>query len=594
VICSDKTGTLTRNEMTVREIWTPTGQFCITGSGYMAEGEFLRVATNDHAAEPANGQPVDPAAEPDLLSALTIGAACNNARAERRGDDSWQVLGDPTEGALIVAAMKARIDVAHFERLHEIPFNSDRKAMSVIVRDAQGLAAMYTKGAVEVLLERCTLLQQGGHKVPLSSEMADTIRCASAQMGERALRVLALARRPVSETKPLDAEETNLIFVGLMGMIDPPRDEAADAIEVCRSAGIRPVMITGDHPTTALAVARELKLPGIENGVVVGVDLDEASEGELTTRVERTTVYARVAPKHKLQIVRALQSRGHVAAMTGDGVNDAPAVKAADIGVSMGRTGTDVTRSASDMVLMDDNFASIVAAVEEGRCIFDNIQKVTHYLLSCNMGELICLFFAALVGWPAPLSAIQILWINLITDGVPALALGVEPPDRDIMQRPPRHPRESLISGSDALSTVAHGFLIAIVATAGFAWVYAGQGASLEEARAVAFSIMAFSQLFFAVGCRSRRYTMPEIGWFTNPALFWAIAASVMFQFSVMSLPATRALFKTGILDISGWALVLSLSLAPVSLIETAKLIRAVVFGRLARSNASSACGSFS
>lgn len=574
VICTDKTGTLTRNEMTVREIWTTTGRFHVTGRGYSPEGEFKRIPSHGSAHDQTVGEPVDVAREPELHRALTAAAVCNNVRVKRQGDNTVEAPGDPTEVALSIAAMKAGIDAARFERLHEIPFDSERKAMSVIARDEAGSVAMYTKGAPEVIIERCTQVQQGDKTLPLSVEAADGIRRASAQMGERALRVLALASRPVSDAAVRETEEADMIFLGLAGMIDPPREEAAQAIEVCGRAGIRPVMITGDHPTTAMAVARELKLPAIENGVMTGAGLDELSDPEFAARAADTAVFARVAPEHKLKIVGALRARGDVTAMTGDGVNDAPALKTADIGIAMGRTGTDVTRGAADMVLMDDNFATIVAAVEEGRGIFDNIQKVTHYLLSCNAGELIFLFFAALAGWPTPLVAVHILWINLITDGVPALALGVERPERDIMKRSPRHPKEPLITRSELLSILVHGLLIAGIAAGCFAWVFLGRDVPLEEARTLSFAVMAFSQLFFAIGCRSRSHTMPEIGWFTNPSLFWAITVSMALQLGVMSFPMTRSLFKIGTLDLGGWATVMLLSLVPVTVIETVKIFR--------------------
>ena len=583
VICSDKTGTLTRNEMTVREVWTMSGSFRVTGDGYASQGAIHRLAIHPASTQPTQHPVARADEEIDLLRAITIGAWCNNASVEQDAKGGWQIHGDPTEAALLVLAGKFGIASKSTQRLHEIPFDSDRKSMSVVVRDGDDGTILFIKGAAEVILNRCSHVQINGRVVPLTNENISAIRSASSEMAQRALRVLALAWKRVDQTELRHVDESDLVFVGLVGMIDPPRAEARHAVQRCRDAGIRPVMITGDHPETALAVARELQLMGEDQSVMTGAELDEASDEDLAARVERVSVFARVSAEHKLRVVRALRSRGHVAAMTGDGVNDAPAVKAADIGIAMGRTGTDVTRSASDMVLLDDNFASIVAAVEEGRGILDNIQKVIHYLLSCNAGELILLLFAAIAGWPAPLLAVQILWINLITDGVPALALGIEPPDRDIMRRRPRRPSDPLISGADARSILWHGLLIAAVAAAGFAWIHGQSGGSLPHARAAAFSIVAFSQLFFAIGCRSRRYTMPEIGWFTNPALFWAIATSILLQVGVVSIPLTRGFLKTETLGGSTWIVVFILSLIPVTVVEASKLAGAAIGKREAR-----------
>ena len=359
-------------------------------------------------------------------------------------------------------------------------------------------------------------------------------------------------------------------------MIDPPRDEAKTAVAKCHRAGIRPVMITGDHPATAAAIARQLEIAAPESRVVAGRELDGLTDEELAASAERIAVYARVSPEHKLRVVRAWKARGQVVAMTGDGVNDAPAVKAADIGIAMGISGTDVTKEASDMVLTDDNFVSIVAAVEEGRGIFDNIQKFVHYLLSCNAGEILFMFFAALVGWPAPLLAIHLLWINLVTDGLPALALGVEPPEPDVMGRPPRPPREPVITLKRGLVMLLHGTLIAAVAAAGFALVYRRDPARLGHARTVAFCIVAFTQLFYSFVCRSWRYTLPQLGPMSNPHLLAAIAFSAVLQLAAVLLPFAQPLFKVATDITRGeWLLILGLSLAPATVIEVSKLLRA-------------------
>ena len=603
VICSDKTGTLTRNEMTVREIVTGDERFQVTGGGYAPHGQFLKCreaasnpkrergralheTTNSEglgalALADASGyldEPINPRDEPDLMQALITAARCNNATVSPRGDeaDSWQVIGDPTEGALVVAALKAGIEARDREQqvLFEIPFDSERKTMSVVLRGSDGARVMYSKGAPEVILAKCIAERRGGKVEPLTEDRRSQLMRTNSEMAARALRVLALAYRDHSATQGTAYEETDLIFAGLVGMIDPPREEAKEAVRRCRAAGIRPVMITGDHPETALAIARELHIAGDADLVVTGQDLNALSDEQLKVQVEQIAVYARVSAEHKLRVVKAWKQRGQIVAMTGDGVNDAPAVKAADIGIAMGVAGTDVTKEASDMVLTDDNFASIVNAVEEGRGIFDNIQKFVHYLLSCNAGEVMLMFFAALIGWPVPLAAIQILWINLVTDGLPALALGMEPPERDIMTRPPRPPLEAVITQKRGLLILFHGTLIATVAGLGFWLIYQGDEAHLARARSVAFCVCSFSQLFFAIGCRSQRFTMPELGLFSNLPLFGAIVISGLLQLSAVTLPFAQPVFEVATHLSSEWLLIGVLSLTPVTIIEVVKLFR--------------------
>lgn len=571
VICSDKTGTLTKNEMTVREIQTAATRFQVTGVGYAPRGEFLEVDPN--RAEP---RAIDPQQNSDLVQLLTIAARCNNAKVNPVGDnDEWTVLGDPTEGALIVIALKAglSVDDPTHSLIYEIPFDSERKRMSVVIRQAADSFALLTKGAPESVLQRCHQELVSGTIVPLTEARRLKIQQVNAEMASRALRVLAFAYRDHSSREEEFLEE-RLTFVGLVGMIDPPREEVKLAVQKCNSAGIRPVMITGDHPATALAIARELLLTTQNERVVTGRDLDLLSDDDLLRQVADITVYARVSAEHKLRVVRAWKSRGEIVAMTGDGVNDAPAVNAADIGIAMGITGTDVTKEASDMVLTDDNFTSIINAVEEGRGIFDNIQKVVYFLLSCNVGEVLVMFIASLLGWPVPLLAIQILWINLVTDGLPALALAMEPPERDIMARPPRPPRESVITWEQGVRMLIQGSLIAAVCLIGFWLVFQGEAANIPKGRTVAFCIAAFSQLFFAIGCRSQRFTMPELGPFRNPQLIGAIVISGLLQLSVVTLPFAQPVFETAAALRGEWLLILLLSVAPVTLIETEKLIR--------------------
>jgi Ca2+-transporting ATPase len=538
----------------------------------------------------------------------------------------WELVGDPTEGALLVAAMKAGLDLRNrdHDRVHEIPFDSERKAMSVIARHDSGLT-MYSKGAPEVILKLCTRERRDGREQPLDDDRRRAILHAAGRMAANALRVLALAYRTGVDER--EERESDLVLAGLAGMIDPPRDEARDAVARCKSAGIRPVMITGDHPDTARAIAIALGIaestssvlsnsaepghgevsrgvrlqarnadvsadpsrnsgqaldvtdsrsPDAGDVVVTGQQLDKSSAEALAERVEQIPVYARVSAEHKLRIIDALRQRRHVVAMTGDGVNDAPAVKAADIGIAMGVTGTDVTKEASDMVLTDDNFASIVNAVEEGRTIFDNIRKFVHYLLATNAGEVLTMFFAALVGWPVPLFPIQILWINLVTDALPALALGMEPPEPDVMNRPPRPAQERVVTGAGGLQILTHGLLIACAASIAYWLVYRGDDARLPAARTACFATLAYAQLMYAIGCRSHRFTMPQLGFVTNHWLLGAILVSGLLQLAVLVVPLLQPLFKTAPAFSAGEiAAFAGLALAPVTIIELVKIARA-------------------
>ena len=566
VICSDKTGTLTRNEMTVREIVVGGVRYRVTGSGYAPRGDLVLQDGRRRISEPPH----------DLAQALTIGARCNNARLVPGGNGSasWRIIGDPTEGALLVAARKAGVGSEDGRVLYEIPFDSERKAMSVVAESADGTRWMYTKGAPEVILEKCSSELGGGTAVPLDRRRRAEITATNTEMASRALRVLALAFRRVDGAEKAPFHEDDLVFAGLAGMIDPPRDEVREAVDKCHRAGIRPVMITGDHSDTALAIARDLGIADAADTAVSGQRLDAMSDSELLEQVEQISVYARVSAEHKMRVVRAWKDRDQVVAMTGDGVNDAPAVKAADIGIAMGVTGTHVTKEASDMVLTDDNFTSIVNAVEEGRGIFANVQKFVHYLLSCNAGEVLLMLLAAIAGWPAPLKAIHLLWINLVTDGLPALALGMEPPERDIMNHKPRPLREPVITWSRGASMLGHGLLMAASVAVGFWLVYQGESGNLPHARTVAFSIAAFSQLLFALSCRSLRYTMPQLGPFTNPYLLAAILASGLLQLSVITLPFTQSTFGTATELGWEWLLIAGLSLTPVSAIEIVKIVK--------------------
>jgi Ca2+-transporting ATPase len=576
VICSDKTGTLTQNEMTVRQIYSDGRRVTVSGQGYDPKGEF---------------KGADPEKERDPLhAALKISALCNNSTLTKKGaqvvglfrskenDAPWGIEGDPTEGALMVAAAKAGIwrEVLERkqERIGELPFDSDRKRMSVVYKTKHGRMA-YVKGAPDRVLGLCRQELTAQGVVELSPERRRHIMSANDEMARHALRILAVAERPLSELEPLDEHvEDGLTFVGLLGMIDPPRPSAISAIKVCRQAGIKTVMITGDHRLTAEAVAHELGMfRGTSSGVITGEDLERMSEKDLSEKVMDISVYARVTPKDKLRIVRAFKKRGQVVAMTGDGVNDAPAVKEADIGVAMGLTGTDVTKEASAMVLGDDNFATIVAAVEEGRGIYDNIRKFIRYLLACNLGEVLTMFIATLVGLPLPLLPIQILWINLVTDGLPAMALGVDGAEPAIMDRPPRTPGESIFARGLASKIGIRGTMIGL----GTLFVFVAalfMGVNLLGARTMAFTTLVFSQLFHVFDCRSEERGIFEVGLFTNPFLVGAVMISTLMQLSVIYFPPLQAIFKTVSLQSWQWIVILCVSGGPSVIIGFARLIK--------------------
>ncbi len=580
VICSDKTGTLTRNEMTVQEIIAGGERFRVTGVGYAPRGEFLLAPDDGPSAGSAAGAAIDPHVRPDLLRTLDIGLRCNNAKVNPlgRGDDDWQVIGDPTEGALVVAGLKARLDanLPGEQLIYEIPFDSERKAMSVIVRDRRASLWMYTKGAPEVILGKCTSELKGGKVVALTADRRDQIAHDNAAMASRALRVLGLAYRELPAEGATDYEERELIFAGLVGMIDPPREEVKDAVRRCHEAGVRPVMITGDHPATALAIARELRIAGAEDRAVTGQELNDMSEDRLAERVGKIPVYARVSAEHKLRVVQAWKRTGQIVAMTGDGVNDAPAVKAADIGIAMGVTGTDVTKEASAMVLTDDNFASIVNAVEEGRCIYDNIQKVLQFLLSCNAGEVLLMLLTSLLGWPAPLVPIQVLWINLVTDGLPAIALSLEKPEPGIMRRKPRSPEESVLSLRLGLNILLQGALVGGAALAAFGIIYLNDPdnpENLGRARTMAFCVLVYAELLRSLAARSQTLTLAQLGLFSNPALLGAIGVSFLLQLSVVTLPFARPFFESAQHFAWEWLLVFGLALVPVTVIELLKIL---------------------
>ncbi|HPT19092.1 MAG TPA: HAD-IC family P-type ATPase [Methanothrix sp.] len=559
VICTDKTGTLTTGEMTVREIYTHR-KIDVNGSGYSPEGSFS-----------AGGKTVD-AGDEDLVRLLRIGALVNNAGLEK-ANGGWRIVGDPTEGALIVAAEKAGILKGIQERrtrLAEHPFDSDRRRMTVVDEiEGQG-RRVSMKGAPEAVLSRCTrIAAAGGGVVPLTEKDRRDISALADGMANRALRVLAFAEKPLSAGKQeVEDVESDLIFAGLAGMMDPPRKEVMSAISVSKGAGIRTVMITGDHRLTARAIGRELQ---IGNGdVIEGIELDGMSEEELADRIEQVSVFARVTAEHKVRIVEALRRKGNIVAMTGDGVNDAPALKAADIGIAMGKTGTEVTKEASDMVIADDNFATIVGAVEEGRRIFDNIRKGSSYLLAVSFAELATIFVAVLLGYPIPLLAAQILWINVVAEEFPAIGLALEPAHAETMKKAPRDPREPMPSRSLMVYTLA----IAAVIVAGTLGLYVHSIQMGEEtgyARTVAFVALGFFTVYNAYSSRSLQESVFRMNPLGNRTLLLGIAASISAILAVVYIPFMQSIFQTEPLSSASWALVLGVGLMVVVAAEVMK-----------------------
>ena len=564
VVASDKTGTLTKNEMTVRVVVTASGRVSFTGAGYAPDGE----------ARCESGGTIEGALRVELDRALAVADRANNATLTQRAGQ-WVVQGDPTEGALLVAARKAGIDAgelgARLPRVGELPFTSERKLMTTLHRDAAREQQMvaFTKGAPDVLLARCSRELVGEEPRALTPDRRREIERVTELLAGEALRTLGVAIRRLPDAVPTDvgsAVEEDLVFVGLIGMIDPPRDEAKDAVLRAKNAGVRPIMITGDHPRTASVIARELGIAN-DSRVVTGTELQRTSDSDLGELVRSVSVYARVNPEHKLRIVKALQRGGAIVAMTGDGVNDAPALKAADIGVAMAITGTDVSKQSADVVLGDDNFATIVAAIEEGRAIFANIRKFLRYLLSSNIGEVLTMFFGVVLakplGLPAehgtivlPLLATQILWVNLVTDGAPALALGVESADGGLMERPPRRRSEPVVTGRMWRNIILIGAVIAastlLVIDASLpGGLIAGVG-DLRYAQTMAFTTLVFAQLINVFNARSDDRSA-FVGLFTNRWLWGALVVSLGLHVFVLYVPVMQRAFGTVPLSAADW-----------------------------------------
>jgi Ca2+-transporting ATPase len=562
VIASDKTGTLTKNQMTAVAV--------------LAGGQEYGRAPGGGLRDLAGQGPGD---DVSLLMRAVI--LSSTAALDEAGDaGSASGTGDPTELALLRAAWEAgevpsRVRAEH-QILGEIPFESERRRMAVAVRDRKEQAFVYVKGAPDVVLGLCRFVREDGRLVPLDAGRRTRVTEANERMAGEALRVLAVAYRPLGAQPGQDAEwERDLVLLGLVGMIDPPRPEAIDAVRQCHRAGIRTIMITGDHPKTAAAIARQMGIltDAGDGEVVTGRDLDGMDDQVLADTVLSARVFARVSPPHKLRVVRALKRLGHVVAMTGDGVNDAPAVKEADIGVAMGITGTDVTKEASAMILTDDNFATIVRAVREGRAIYDNIRKFIRYLLSCNVGEVLVMFLAAFLGLPLPLLPIQILFVNLVTDGLPAMALGVDPPAPGGMERPPRPPGESIFARGLGSKIAIRGMLIGVATLAVFAWAIGAGGLGIREARTLALATLIMSQLFHVFDARAEDRNFLEVGLWSNPWAVLAVSTSVAMLLAIVYQPGLRELFRTDPLTLSDWALVVVAS----GFIQIASAIRQLV-----------------
>jgi Ca2+-transporting ATPase len=560
IICSDKTGTLTQNKMTITKFYA---------DGYLGNIDTLDINNSNHKL---------------LLENLIL---CNDSTYSETSK-----TGDPTEIALLVAGVNCNIVKDNLEKQHqrvnEIPFESDRKLMTTVNKYDNEYYVM-TKGAIDNLIKICNKAYIKGNIVEMTPNLKKEILAASNEMSNNALRVLGAAYKILTSPQvKVNSLERDLIFIGLVGMIDPPRLEVKDSILLCMKSGIKTVMITGDHKNTAFAIAKELDITSDPSAVMSGNELDEMSEEELNNKIDNIRVFARVSPEHKVKIIKALKAKGNIVSMTGDGVNDAPSLKMADIGVAMGITGTDVAKGAADMVLIDDNFSTIVSAIKEGRNIFTNIKKTVVFLISCNLGEIVALFVAILLGWATPLRPIHILWVNLITDTLPALALGVDPGDPDVMKYKPRNPKDSLFKGSK-LSLLLNGLLIGTVTLIAFvigAKYYTGATSlfplfpknisedALRHAQTMAFVVLSVSQLVHSLNMRNDKKSIFQIGLFTNKYLIGAIVLGIMLQDFIITIPALANIFSVHDLSLMDWGLVTILALMPLLFNEIAKLFK--------------------
>lgn len=567
VICSDKTGTLTQNEMTITKVYTNDTEYEVEGSGYRPEGEI----------RDENKQVVESDDQIKLL--MTIASLCNDANLIRDGEE-YKITGDPTEGAMLSFAEKWNINQEDLNekhpRIQEIPFDSTRKMMTTF-HELDGKYYAMTKGAPDIIMKNSSNILIDGNLIEFSDAKRKELADENNNLASQALRVMAYAFKPLeSLDTDLTTEniEHDMVFVGLTGMIDPPRPEARAAVAECHASGIDVIMITGDYFETALAIAKDLGIADSRDQAMQGSELNDKTHEEIREIVKTKRIFARVSPENKVQLVKALEANDNVVAMTGDGVNDAPAIKNADIGISMGITGTDVAKDASDMILVDDNFATIVNAVEEGRVIFSNIKKFVSFLLSCNIAEVLIVFISILLGLPSPLTPIQLLWLNLVTDAFPALALGVEPAEPGLMEEPPRDPKESIISGEVKTNLIMQSIYITIAVLAayivGLKWIFPD---SIEGAHTMVFATLITSELLRAFSVRSTKYTLKELGFTTNPNLIKAVLLSFSLLLVVMYVPVLTELFEVVSLTWE-WIPVLILSLIPLVLGEIGKIVR--------------------
>jgi P-type Ca2+ transporter type 2C len=563
VICSDKTGTLTLNEMTVRRVFVNDKMFEVTGRGFIPEGEFL-----------LDGESIDMRQQPEFSLLLRIGALCNDALVTRRDEEDYDVFGDPTEGALLVAAAKIGMIKENIEkeapRLDEIPFQSENQYMATL-HPLDGRRAVYVKGSVEKVLAASQFILKQGTPAPITGEDRNNILQVNSQIAGAAMRVLAMgyAEKPAGFSGVSEDDIKGLTFVGMVGMQDPPREETKEAIRLAGQAGIKVVMITGDHKLTAESIARQLELPA--GRAITGAELQQMSDAELAQAIEDITVFARIEPLHKLRIVNAFKSRGEVVAMTGDGVNDAPALRAANIGIAMGITGTDVAKESADMVLADDDFKSVVDAVEEGRVIFNRLRNVIFFLLSTNIGELVALLVTIFFTGQAPLLPVQIIWNNLVTDTAVSIPLGLEPRFGDELKQPPRHPDVGLIYPGLLLRIA----FIAIITGLGIYFIFSWTAArmSLEEARTVTFCAWVTFQWMLALSARSDEQTVFHLGFFRNRLLILSIAGAVLLQMAAIYVPFLQAAFRTVPLGVYGWSIAVAFGLLIFAIEELRKLI---------------------
>ncbi|MCR5804758.1 MAG: cation-translocating P-type ATPase [Clostridia bacterium] len=584
VICSDKTGTLTQNQMTVKKLFDGKDIYDVTGNGYGPEGKIL---DPDGVETPLN----------DILKRLVQAAVlCNDASINVSSDGKYTCIGDPTEGSLTTLGLKTSMASADlnqkFPRKNELPFDSDRKMMTTYHSGiVEGKFISFTKGAPDVVLSRCTKYFDGTDEKEMTPEVFKRIEKVNHDFATKAIRVLAFGYRTHDNVDHEDFEhETNMVFIGLIGMIDPAREEAKDAIKVCHEAGIRAVMITGDYKDTAVAIAEDLNMMGEGINAMSGTELDQTSDEQLLELCEYTNVYARVSPEHKVRIVESLKKKDHIASMTGDGVNDAMALKTADIGVAMGITGTDVAKNSADMILMDDNFATIVSAVEEGRVIYSNIRKFVAFLLSCNVGEILVIFLISLIpnsvvpGIAAPLTAIQLLWLNLITDSFPALALGREKGEPNIMKVPPRSKDEPIINKPMKITiacqaiaifvTVATAFITALLTKGGIFFDASGEAEILKGARTVAFATLILAELFRAFAARSESVSVFKIGLFSNKFMNISVLLAIVLLFAVIYIPGVNMIFGCTMLNPLAWLVIVPLAFIPFAASEIMKLIK--------------------